>query len=497
MTEINRRKFLTYVGTGAAALTVASAGLGGLAPKVEAKGRDAANNLFGFNKKVSGLNFKPIAPSDSDDIVLPKGYKYEVVAAYGDKINEAGDTFGFNCDFTQYLPINGSSNHGLLWVNHEYSSDVFVQGAPDANGKYSAKQIEQLLYVQGGSIIEVKGDKKGGWKMITDSQYARRVTGLTPFELTGPAEVIAGPNKGLQHYAQGTFANCSGGLTLWNTVLSAEENYEDTCEAAGLDEKHYGWIVEIDPFDPNFQVRKHTALGRFHHENAAMGLTNDGRVAVYMGDDVKDACVYKFVSKNKYVESNGKANSALLEEGTLYVANMKKGQWVAMTIENVQAAIKGKADLEAKYQTQADVLVYADEASILLGGTPTDRPEDVEISPFDKTIFIAHTNNDRHGNFHGHITRFIEDNNDLGSLTFDFEIFAAGGKQSGFSAPDNLTFDSNANLWTVTDISSSSLNKGIHKHFKNNGLFVIPTVAYKNVKEDEVGEALSICFRSS
>ena len=70
----------------------------------------------------------------------------------------------------------------------------------------------------------------------------------------------------------------------------------------------------------------------------------------------------------------------LLEEGTLYVANMKKGQWVAMTIENVQAAIKGKADLEAKYQTQADVVVYADEASILLGGTPTDRPEDVEIS---------------------------------------------------------------------------------------------------------------------
>ena len=45
----------------------------------------------------------------------------------------------------------------------------------------------------------------------------------------------------------------------------------------------------------------------------------------------------------------------------------------------LKAAIKGKADLEAKYQTQADVLVYADEASILLGGTPTDRPEDVEI----------------------------------------------------------------------------------------------------------------------
>lgn len=488
MTELNRRKFLTYVGTGAAALGVASAGLGTFAPQVEAKGRDAANNLFGFNKKVSGLNFKPIAPSDADDIILPKGYKYEVVAAYGDVINKAGDTFGFNCDFTEYFPINGSNNHGLLWVNHEYSSDLFVHGAPDANGKYTAKQIEKMLKVQGGSIIEVKGDKKGGWKMVSDSTIARRVDGFeTKFDVTGPAKgstAIGGVNE-----ITGTFANCSGGKTLWNTVLSAEENYEDTCEAAGLNENQYGWIIEVDPFDPEFKPLKHTSLGRFHHENAAMGLTNDGRVVVYMGDDVKDACVYKFISDGKYVESAGRDNSKLLAKGTLYVANMKKGQWVPMTAETVQAAVKGKAELEAKYKTDADVLVYADEASILLGGTPTDRPEDVEISPFDKTIFIAHTNNDKHGNFHGHITRFIEDNNDLGSLTFDFEIFAAGGKQSGFSAPDNLTFDSNANLWTVTDMSSSSLNKGIHKHFKNNGLFVIPTVAYKNVKEDEIGEA--------
>ena len=78
--------------------------------------------------------------------------------------------------------------------------------------KYSAKQIEQLLYVQGGSIIEVKGDKKGGWKMITDSQYARRVTGLTDFELTGPgkgSKAMAGATN-----VQGTFANCSGGINI-------------------------------------------------------------------------------------------------------------------------------------------------------------------------------------------------------------------------------------------------------------------------------------------
>ena len=168
--------------------------LDGLAPQVEAAGKDAANKLVGFKKKVSGLNFKPIDPSDKDDIVLPKGYKYEVVAAYGDKINEKGETFGFNCDFTEYFPIEGSSNRGLLWVNHEYSSDLFVQGAPELMVNILLHQIEEMLYVQGGSIIEVVGDKKGGWKMDATSKYARRITGLTPFTLTGPA--AGSPNVG-------------------------------------------------------------------------------------------------------------------------------------------------------------------------------------------------------------------------------------------------------------------------------------------------------------
>ena len=346
-----------------------------------------------------------------------------------------------------------------------------------------------MLYVQGGSIIEVVGDKNGGWKMDTTSKYARRVSGLTPFELTGPAKgsaAVGGANT-----VQGTFANCSGGKTLWNTVLSAEENYEDTSEAAGLNETHYGWIVEIDPFNPDFKVRKHTALGRFHHENAAVGIAKDGRVVVYMGDDKTDACVYKFISEGKYDKTKGTANSALLEKGTLYAANMGSGKWVALTVDAVRKAAESKKNTAAleKFKTQADVLVNTHEAAILLGATPTDRPEDVEISPFDNTVFIAHTNNSNHGNFHGHITRFVEDNSDLGSLTFDYEIFAAGGKQSGFSAPDNLTFDTQGNLWTVTDISSSKLNGGIYKHFKNNGMFVIPTMPYKNVKEEEVGEA--------
>ncbi|TCP54652.1 hypothetical protein EV586_104273 [Tumebacillus sp. BK434] len=490
MENMNRRKFLSYLGTGTVALAAASSGLGVLTgQKAQAA---TADHLFGFKtNKVSGY-FNPIQHSTEDKLLLPKGFQYTVVAAYGDVINAAGDTFGYNNDYTAFFPINGrNSDKGLLWVNHEYTNPIWVEG-PAGQGGYSADQLKKLLYNQGGSIIEVYRDGDGAWKMDKNSQYARRITGLTPFQLTGPAKgakAVGGAST-----VQGTFANCSGGVTLWHTVLSCEENFESTAEAAKLNPTHYGWVIEVDPFNPQWAVRKHTALGRFHHENSAMGLAADGRVVVYMGDDEKDACVYKYISKGKFDASKDKANSALLEDGTLYAANFKKGAWVALTLDAVQKALntqgfkvpslisKTADQLKAQFQTQADVLVYASEAALILGGTPTDRPEDVEISPFDNTIFIAHTNNDNHGNIHGHITRFFEKDNDLGALEFDFEIFAAGGRQSGFSAPDNLTFDSNGNLWTVTDISGSSLNKGVHTHFGNNGLYVIPTVG-KNAGE--------------
>lgn len=482
--EMNRRKFLAYLGTGTAALAAASTGIGSLTGG-KAYAARTADHLFGYkHNKVSGF-FEPIEHSTVDNVILPKGFKYDVVAAYGDVINEAGDTFGYNNDFTVYFPIEGSNTHGLLWVNHEYSSDLFVHGKPGANGKYSAEQIKKMLYVQGGSVIEVRRNEKGVWKMDTKSKYACRVTGLTPTTLVGPAAGTKAVNGATN--AQGTFANCSGGMTLWNTLLTCEENFEETSELAGLDVTHYGWVVEVDPFDPTFEIRKHTALGRFNHENTAMGLSKDGQVVVYMGDDKKDACVYKFVSKNKYVPEMGRGNTALLTEGTLYAADMKKGKWIALTIEAVQKALKDekfkvpslikakKEDLAAKFQTQADICVNTHEAALILGATPTDRPEDIEICPFDNTFFVAHTNNDNHGNIHGHITRFFEKDSDLGAMDFDFEIFAAGGRQSGFSAPDNLTFDSSGNLWTVTDMSSGSMNKGVFTSFANNGMYVIPT----------------------
>ncbi|RNB79692.1 PhoX family protein [Brevibacillus panacihumi] len=473
--DVNRRQFLTYLGAGTAALASLATGIPALAAG-PLSGR-TADHLFGLETKPSHFNpkFSPIQPTTKDDVVLPKGYTYDVVASYGDVINPAGDTFGFNNDFTCFLPIDGNPEHGLLWVNHEYLGELeyYVNGydylgADAEDNKRTPEQIQKYLYALGGSVIEIK-KQNGKWKLVSDSTYGRRVSGLTKHVLTGPA-------AGIAKEVTGTFANCSGGVTLWNTILSCEENYMDVVGDCKLeDARHYGWVVEVDPFDPKSTPKKHTALGRFSHENTAMVLASTGQLVVYMGDDARDQYVYKYVSKGKYDPKAGKANSRLLEDGTLYVANFGKGTWISLDLATNEALQKAAKDGKPLFASQADVLINCRDAAKAVGATPMDRPEDLEVHPIDGSVFIALTNNSSHGNFYGQIVRLFEKDNQHAGEEFTFEIFATGGPQSGFSAPDNMAFDSAGNLWVVTDISSSSTNTGIYQSFGNNGVFFIPT----------------------
>jgi secreted PhoX family phosphatase len=494
--HISRRKFLAYLGTGAAALAASSSGLGAFVGKAEAA--DIPEHLFQHKTaKIPGL-FTQISQSSNDLLNVPAGYKTDLIAAYGDTINTKGDTYGYNNSFSCYFPIDKSNVSGLVWVNHQSTHPLWVEGE-SYNSRYTAEQMNKRLYNQGASVLQVYRDANGTWKLDSHSTYARRITGFDLIELAGYAKGAASVNK--IHKVQGTFANTSGGKSLWNTVLFCEGGTNDTARDAGLNPNHYGWVVEANPFDAAIPLKKQTSLGRFHHQNIEMVLSKSGQLVVYMSDGAEIACIYKFVSKHKYDASKGINNSDLLKEGTLYAANLSSGTWVPLTIEAVKAALNDSnfnvphstrylyEDLKEMFKEHADVYVHAKEAALILGATTTNSQGSIKINPIDHTVYVSHHNDLNQGNIHGHITQLFEHNNDPGSTGFQFETFFTGGIQNGISSPDQLQFDSSGNLWSTTDVASKQLNQGAWKGFKNNGMYVVSTAGSAKGKARQFASA--------
>lgn len=338
----------------------------------------------------------------------------------------------------------------------------------------------------------------------------------------------------------GTMGNCAGGKTPWGTILTAEENFQDWfansadvdfdalddgeqvralteryritagATAQGLERYHdrfdmskvvnenhrFGWIVEIDPYDPESTPKKRTALGRFAHEGATHSLAGDKRVAFYMGDDARFEYVYKFVTARRYDRRNPKRNRDLLDEGTLYAARFDVdedgrgiGSWLSLV------AGEGPLTPEHGFRNQADVCVGARLAADLVGATKMDRPEDIERNPVNGGVYIMLTNNDQRGvddnpppdpanprpaNAWGHVVELFEADHDAAATEFTWSLFLVCGdpddpstyfagfprdRVSPISCPDNVAFDNRGNVIIATDGQPASIGVNDACHF--------------------------------
>lgn len=464
---MNRRTFLEFLGKGTALAT--------LSPY-----------LLQINSSFF-KDFKGIKPSDEDVLKLAKGLDYQVLIKWGDPINEK-DTFGYNNDYTAFLPFDPANpNDGILWVNHEYVDPLFVSNYNYKEKKEKTKeQIAIEQYNVGGSILHIKKNEQGNWEVVPNDPLNKRITGQTkiPFNWQQP---IAG-----KKVAMGTLGNCSGGITPWGTILTCEENYdmfygERNFKDGSLIEKmaflgwhkqfpnppeHYGWVVEVDP--RTGKAQKHVALGRCAHECATVKELPDGRLVVYSGDDSVNECLYKFISDEP----------GSLSKGKLYVANVRLGKWFSLN----------RADnpiLQKLFKNQTEVLVRLREAAKFVGGTGLDRPEDIEIDPINGNVLVSLTNNTGKDNYFGSILKIAETDGDHTALTFKPEKYLVGGKETGFACPDNMAFDTAGNLWFTSDMSGSLMHQEPYTDFKNNGLFLVPRTGPK------AGEILQIASAPS
>src|SRR5258708_850698 len=294
-----------------------------------------------------GIGFKPIGGSLADSVRVPDGYNASVLYRWGDPVGsaegmpefrtDAGNSAaeqalqaGMHHDGIHYFPLpygSQNSTRALLVMNHEYTDDGLLHR--DGFEQWSAEKVRKAQNAHGISVIEVE-TRAGQWSVVRPSRYARRVTAQTPMRIAGPAagharlKTAADPQGTL---ALGTINNCANGYTPWGTYLTCEENWNGYFVNAGAipDEQRrygvtakgfgyrwhefdprfdaaahpnrtnrFGWVIEIDPFEPGSQPIKRTALGRIKHEGAALALTADDRVVYYMGDDQQFEYIYKF-----------------------------------------------------------------------------------------------------------------------------------------------------------------------------------------------------------
>ena len=500
-------------------------------------------------------SFDAVAATLRDGVTLPPGYVAQVLYPWGsptgiagmpmpafapDASNSADDQAlqaGMHHDGMHFFPLDADGTRALLVLNHEYTDEqlLHTQGVTP----WTAEKVRKSLHAMGVSVIEIERTSDG-WRQVLPSPYARRIHGRTPMRLAGPAagtprlRTSADP-AGLR--ALGTFANCAMGVTPWGTYLTCEENFHGyfggpTEHAAGatpaqrrygtvpgaqwvdywrFDERfdlsrhpneanRFGWVVEIDPFDPMSTPVKRTALGRKRQESATCTTTRDGRLAVYMGDDAAFEYIYKFVSRQKIQPGADAAaraaNRNLLDEGTLHVARFDadgRGAWLPL--------LHGKDGLHAAqgFADQADVLVHARMAADTVGATKMDRPEWIAVHPLTGEVYVTLTNNAQRGapgkpavdaanpranNVFGGILRWREDAHDAGSTGFAWDHFVVAGDpavpQSDtrypgadadlFGAPDGLHFDAGGLLWIQTDLSGQTIGEGRTAALGNNQL---------------------------
>jgi secreted PhoX family phosphatase len=470
-----------------------------------------------------GFDSIPIAMGDETGIA--RGYASRVLFAWGDPVsrgpafrmdasNSAADQAmqaGMHHDGMQFFPLpHGTNNaaHGLLAINHEYLAQSLLFS--DGMATWTADKFRKAGNGVGVSIIEVRR-RGAAWEVVRPSRFARRLTLFTPMHLGGPARGDVQLRTATDPRGEvviGTFANCACGFTPWGTYLSCEENFHSwfvkpsgnrTERQAAFNlprhnshrwheidqrfdvDRHpnefnrFGWVVEIDPYDPKSVPVKRTALGRFNRESAFTHLATDGRVVAYSGDDERFECIYKFVTRDKFDAENRAANRHLFDHGTLYVARFfedGKGEWLPL--------VQGETGLLASdgFETQADVVIHTRLAARSVGATPMDRPEWIAIHPQTGEAFVSLTNNHRRGeagfpgadaanprinNLSGHIVRWRESGGDAAATTFDWDVFVLGGKddrqagQSGddFACPDTLRVAPNGLLWIGTDGANS------------------------------------------
>ncbi len=398
-----------------------------------------------------------LAPDKGDDTTAP-GLRRDVLIRWGDRVafdsppfdpghptrESCAAQFGWDAVVLGVALAPQAADgipRGVLAVAHPTASARMMFPA-------SLDRPELAAASQGASLLNLE-QRDGRFVVIDGGYQSRRLTASTLCRLTGPAAAMVGDA------VQGVLAVHSGGVTPWGTLLLAEGDatpwftrlpgtdprLPDRSRAAA-----FGWMVELDPMDPQSVPAKRTALGRFARGGAVATTAADGRAVVFMTDDRDAGFLFRFVS----AVPAAAGTPDLLDSGTLSVA-VPAGDWQIRFVP---------------LDSSATSLAAALDGARRLGAQVFDRPAGLAVGA-QSTLMLACRGvasralpdrlNPRAANPDGHILLFRPDGRDAAANVFAGEIAVLGGPgadaQPWISRPATLAVDGYGGLWIATDSS--------------------------------------------
>lgn len=166
--------------------------------------------------------------------------------------------------------FSGPDGKVILVINHENSPTPLYNSPFGKNNELLSKLDQSQIYDAG------KGKRPG-------------LGGTTTLVYNEETQEVE------KHFLSlaGTYRNCAGGVTPWNSWLTCEE---DVTIQAGLTEKDHGFVFEV-PATEEIGLVEPTpikAMGRFNHEAVCIDPKTG---IVYQTEDRPDGLIYRYIPK--------------------------------------------------------------------------------------------------------------------------------------------------------------------------------------------------------
>ncbi|WP_417363776.1 alkaline phosphatase PhoX [Galbibacter sp.] len=238
----------------------------------------------------------PLKTDPQGYLDLPEGFTYKIISRHGDQMSDGlrvpGRPDGMGA-------FKGPGQRVVLIRNHENNPSPISDSPFGENNQWIHKVDISKLYDAGKS-------EKPGLGGTTTLIY-NEATGMVEKQFLSLA---------------GTYRNCAGGVTPWNSWLTCEE---DVSNADGeFVEKDHGYVFDV-PADADglIEARPILEMGRFNHEAVAV----DPKTGyIYQTEDRHDSLIYRFIPHDKNdLHAGGKLQVlAIVDQKTMDTRNWEE-----------------------------------------------------------------------------------------------------------------------------------------------------------------------------